>query len=46
MRFEAIGKLTEAAEIYKAILQEDETNVVRKTVMTPVLLLWTTLHGL
>lgn len=29
MRFEAVGKLTEAAEIYKAILEEDETNVVR-----------------
>jgi len=29
MKFEAIGKLTEAAEVYKLILEEDETNVVR-----------------
>lgn len=29
MQLEATGKLVQAAEIYKAILKEDETNVVR-----------------
>lgn len=30
MELEAKGELLEAAKIYKAILEEDETNVVRK----------------
>ena len=29
MQLEAVGKLAEAGLIYKAILEEDETNVVR-----------------
>jgi hypothetical protein len=30
MELEAKGELLEAAKIYKAILEEDETNVVRR----------------
>lgn len=30
MELEAKGELVEAAKIYKAILEEDETNVVRR----------------
>lgn len=31
MQLEAVGKLAEAGHIYKAILEEDETNVVSVT---------------
>lgn len=30
MRFEAQGKLDEAQEVYDTILQEDDTNMVKK----------------